>query len=75
MFRFQSNQYRNLAPVSSRFCNGLCMINQRKFTSVQALGYVSNTSGQLFSLPVIFVLEEVGEDQMLLFKYLFRVMH
>ena len=31
---------------------------------------MSNTFGQLFSLPVIFALGEVGEGQMLLFRYL-----
>ena len=24
---FQSNQYKKLAPVLSRFCNGLCMVH------------------------------------------------
>ena len=37
---------------------------------VRGQGYESNTSGKLFSLPVIFALEEVGEGQILLFRYL-----
>ena len=32
---------------------------------VRRRGYVSNTSGQLFSLPLIFVLREVGKGQIL----------